>query len=561
MRDGSVRLVEDPEQLEPKPEHKWSVDAVALGPDRFVSVANEGMRIHDREGQLLAAGEDFHRGTDQIILSDPIVTTTAYLHQHPHERPHAQQWDPHTAEPGLRVDAGDRYREIMSADPSGSRVAYTVDGKLCLRELEPHAETLEIPLTWHWNRRLAWSPDGLRLAIQHSGRAPTVWKLATGARERLLTTEVLDSAHFGVSEDGAVVTVDHSFYRLRAIRVLDGVPLRSLEPGMNVKCSMTRGTKGVCGGVEGGFHFDLATNARTRLTKDYVHAYHLHGPLAVLAGKAGVHALELDSGELSWTWSDPDEQQPQIQVAVVPSAWGPLVVSLGEQGLLTTLREGEVWMQRGLAPSPERSGGQLCALPDGSVLVARHLEPLRRWDPVTGDLIDEYELGEGQVWIRSLSYGGGKVCCCLRNDARGAYNLCFELDSRAPVALPPGAELPYLTPDGQRVISLDTVARLDLLDARTGELLEQRPFGSWERANELAFVEGELVARDGVAISDGVHEVTASEDGTIEVRRAGELVARWVAPRRWSCVAIDGDRLAAGDHQGRLALWALRRGD
>ena len=555
--DGTIRLVEDAAQLQVRHAHGWSVGAVALAGERFVSGSDDGIRIHDRDGELLARGTERHRGLAQIVIADPIVTTSRYIHQSPGPAPHARLWDPVTAEAGRRVDAGDRYQELMSCDPTGSRVVYTDDGVLYLCELgeRRRGEPKPLRLTWHYNRRIAWSADGLRLAVQHHGHAPTVWELETGERERILTTDVLDSAHFGISEDGEVVTVDHSFYCLRSIRVDDGEALQVVKPGFTVSCSASRGTKGVCGGVEGGFWFDRATNRRVQHKRGaWIHACHVAGPLAALAGSDGVYAIELETGELLWRWAPEVEQ---VQVAVIDG----YVVSLDAGGLLTTLRDGEVEMQRMATPVSADTWCSMCPLPDRSVLVACPDGWIRRWDVITGDLVDDYAIGEGG--LHSLSYGGGKVVVWRGTESRSREWVGFRLADRAPISLPAGAEKPRLTPDGRRVISLDAVARLDVLDARTAEVLEHRPFGTWARAEQLAFVDGEVRGCGAQPISDGVHEVEARADGTIEVRRVGERepIARWVAPRKWTCVAIDGDRVAAGDAAGDLALWALRHED
>ena len=110
-----------------------------------------------------------------------------------------------------------------------------------------------------------------------------------------------------------------------------------------------------------------------------------------------------------------------------------------------------------------------------------------------------------------------------------------------------------------RRASLGSLLVLAACGAGDGTDLDDTDDATVEYDEQLAFVDGEVRGRDALPISDGVHEVEARADGTIEVRRVGERepIARWVAPRKWTCVAIDGDRVAAGDAAGDLALWAL----
>lgn len=552
LADGTIRLVEDRAALARAPAHAGRVLAVALGPGRFVSGSGDGIRIHDRSGELLTRGAERQPGLAQIVLADRIVTTSRYIHDGNRTQPHARLWDRDTAAAGAKIEAGDRYKDFISCDPTGARLAYSKSGALYLHELgEGAGEPKRVELTWHWNRCHAWSPDGLRFAIQHYGVMPTVWDLASGERERILTTQVLDSAHFGLSEDGAVATIDHSFYRLHAIRVEDGAVLDSLEPGETLSCSCSSGTKGVCGGVSGGFWFDLATNERIQHKQGpWIRACHVSGGFAALAGSDGVYAIELETGELLWRWVYTETEQ--LHVAVI----GDSIVCLDEDGQLRTLAEGELVRQTTAMRTRCSQGASMCALEDGTVLVGCPDGVIRRWHPRTGELLGEHVIGG--TAITHLSTGGAKVLCCRRDHRDHSRTwLMFALDGWTPLPLPADAERPRLTADGRRLVSLDTIARLDVLDARTAEPLDRREFGNWPVAEDIMFEDGELRAVDVVPVRDGVHAVLVDDDGSIVVTREGRPVARWVAPRTWTCVAIDGDRVAAGDADGELALWAL----
>lgn len=551
LPSGSLRLVDDPGVLERQNRSQWPVTVVAFGAGRLGIGSRGGLALHDREGRFLVKAVGQHPMSQVVFAGDRVVTASGYDHQGARARAHAIVSDLHTGTMLRKVEAGSGYKDEIFVDPTGRRAVSFHDAELRITDLGDGRQVV-LPRPWQYAREVAWSADGARLAVQTQAMALCLWDLDACARERLITVQILDSATFGFSVDRTRVLVDHSVYALRTFDSATGEPGPVLKPGLNIAHLVAEGDRALVAGVEGGFWVDLANNEKVRLVDQSLR--NAVKRVDILEGKGlfagpGAIGVDLAEGRITWRWEPQgDERTNDLD------AEHPYGVCL-PRGAALLSRAGVLRIFQGPTPAHtiqahDAEGTGLVRAGTTTVISAGG-RTLRAWDTLTGACL---WTREAPADVLRLSTGGGRVLFMTWR-GQGATRAWHLHDIETWEALPlPDMRHPELLADGRRAISLDPVWRLDVFDAVRGEAIRQVPFGEWTACGGIAF--------DGDAVAprrEGGLRARAGGD-VVEVLEGDEVIARWVEPGRdFTCAAVDGDRVVAGDRLGDFALWALRR--
>lgn len=608
--DGTLAL---DARAEPEPRHSKATALVAFCGPHLVSVGQEwGQTLHiarASDGELLRTADRHHGAAGLVPRADGKLVSWGPPLAVGDNKPLVKVWDLETGACKRTLEAGTRYRDLVLPSPDGCRVAYSVDRELHIGWGSVYGKAKTVPLPWQWRRVLGWSVDGERLAVQVGATALAVWDLAEGRRERLLTTDVLDSAVCELSSDGSVGVVDHSFYELHAIG-LDGGRVGRVKPGENIT-AMTVGPGGrhVIAGNPNGYvlHLDTKTRAKRRVVDHrrgwgIIEAVDGDGVDAAWVTHGRVGLVGIESGEARWAR---DVKFEGSGVALTAA----FVVTVGRGRCRAYARESGKLRARWRAHDDD---AVVAALPDGTVLTGGRDGRVRRWEPETGALVAE--VGREEASIVALSVGTARVMVRLGDDVQKLRRLSDWADLGPG---PPGMGPCELHPDDRRALSLDQVWRLEMVDAEAAVVSASVGWGEWPAAEALLPVgelvlaasegglsawdlreglrwslpgryvalrevsgvvlatgaEGELVAvepstgervwerRDHAKIvalaADAERVVTVDAEGRLVVLEltTGDEVARWRHGAPLTCCAIDGVRVAAGDAAGRVLMW------
>ena len=606
MPDGALYLQPPEVPPQPPPLHEGKVLVLGMTGDLLVS-GGEGFRSHLQLSDLRTGAPlrqtERHRDLDRLVLGERAVSLGRYFH--PHARaPTAKLWDLETGACQGTISAGGGYQARITASPDGRRLAWTDRQVLKLATTARPEQATDAALPWQWDRDLFWAPDGASLVVQLHGRAVSVWSLAAQTRQ-ILTTEVLDSAQLALSADDAVVLTSWSHYRFHALR-LDGRSIGGLPRGLTAWtfAAGEGGRYGIAGLVQGGLLWmDLVEQRKGLLIKQAgrITQSAAEGQEAVWASEEGVGLVDLPARAVRW-------RQREGLGEVHALAIGDAHVFAGcAQGRLTTLsrESGAILRQQAAHSDAIRA---LAVLPGGDVLSADARGALRRWPAGGGEGALVAELGSS---LYDFSVRGDRILLRTKDGQQ-----LRRLSDWASLPLPPAMGRGLLVGEGDRVVSLDRIAQVMRFDCRSAQAEPLAAWGEWAPSRQTVPLDGALHRLEpGALVCRGPHPwrlpgahrrlllagdrlvVESSDGGLLAISRDGRVlwerpgaepwvdiqadarsllavregllvvlsladgaeVGRWHSGHRWQQGAVRGDRVAAGDEQGEVHLWALER--
>ncbi len=402
--------------------------------------------------------------------------------------------------------------------------------------------------------RVAFHPDGTRLAIANLDGLPRVWNLPTRSAVLTLTGHAREATAIAYSRDGTRLATGSSDQTVRIWDGATGKELRKMDGSASASSRIVfspNGTRLASLGSDGTLTvWDVASGQRvSSLAGQAIGfqdvAYTPDGKQLVTAGSDGTVRM----------WDTASGLQVRVgtghkslvrEVSVSPD--GQLLATCSDDGTAKVWDNGP---GRELLAWSAHTGWatEVSYSPDGSVLATVGEDnAVRFWDPSTGRL------------VRSLSAGG----------PGGLYSLCFSPDGQRLAAgsgegiasvwdLGTGGQMLTLnvgnnwvtdlafSPDGTRLATSGRDGSVAVWDAATGQRLV---YGKLELGTEMWSV---AFSPDGVRLAGG------STDGYVRIwdwaisaalREGAEGVD--VYSVAWSS---DGQRLASGRQDGVITLW------
>jgi WD40 repeat protein len=405
--------------------------------------------------------------------------------------------------------------------------------------------------------RMAWAPDGSRLAVSEPGGTARVWDVNTGDEEIALPGSSNTVADLAWSPDGTRLAIASSDNQARIWQV-DGPQTHTLRCGGQV-WSLAYSSDG--------------TRLLTIGTPD----------------SSGVaHVWNATTGARLWTL--PPHGGRFFGAAWSPDGFRIVVVSDNGSAKIWDASTGQElltlqgYVREPMSPSPGAAWS-----PDGIRIITRTADHTARvWDTTTGtELLTLSHEGQDQVTKASWSPDGTRIVTdakitCLWDASTGEELLTFRSAVKG--------DAPW-SPDGTRILLVSTDHGVEVSDAATGaELITLRghersvshaswsPDGTrvltgsddktarvWDAATgaELVTLRGhEAEIRHAAWSPNGTHVLTGSEDKTARVWDAatGAELIPLVGHRSAITVAAwspDGTQIGTSSYDATARIWAL----